>query len=316
MTGGLNSVVRSLTGPRRLRSALRQKSVAIKRVLNVLAGPTELCVRIPASVFGGDIFGVMSSQLREALIVPPPPPPAVSTRQRKSSPPSAPNAFAKHSTDFGPLADWLKQSTICNEPVAAVSKNTFRLNQNTTSENPGVSSLGPQASRLPRIATGFFRDQAGETPAVPGKSTTESVASSGTKQSFTAPALVSSLQRYWDSIGERRASNQSPASPVSSEPFASAADFQLSEPEQRTTRHAWPNFAGRDVSEKLRSFTDGTNPPQKSPRFSSQPDRQDQNAFNVEVNHANNPAPAFDDLGDRIAQILHEQALQHGIDVT
>jgi hypothetical protein len=39
-----------------------------------------------------------------------------------------------------------------------------------------------------------------------------------------------------------------------------------------------------------------------------------QNVFNVEV-HVADDGPEFDDLGDQLAAILHEQALQHGVDV-
>src|SRR5262245_42663019 len=110
MTGGLNSVVRVLTGPRRLRSALRQKTVAIGALLEALDGPGELRATIPAAVFGGDIFGVMSTQLRDSLIVPPPSTTTAPIAHRKHTLPLLENSFAKHSQNSSPLATRLKPS--------------------------------------------------------------------------------------------------------------------------------------------------------------------------------------------------------------
>ncbi len=313
---GLNTVLGTLTGPGRLRSALRQKTVAINSLLVALDGPAELRVRIPASVFGGDIFGVMSSQLREALIVPPGPAPVISQPRRKHSLPSTPDPLAKYSENFSPLVDWLKQSTFPGGPIVPISERTLPLNQNTTVHNKGVSFPGPQASRLQGTATGFLRYRAGETPAVPGKSMTELRVSSSAKQLGLAPAFISSLKRYWESARERHDTGSAPTQGPLTATSASTVDFSVSEPEQRAAPPAWPNFVGRDVAEKLRSLTNATNPLQKPARLSSQLDRQIQNVFNIEVNHANQYAPAYDNLGDRIAEILHDQALQHGIDIT
>ena len=311
----LTNFLGTLTGPRRLRSALRRKTTPIHSLLAALDGPTELGATIPAAVFGGDIFGVMSSQLREALIVPPPPTPPVSNRQRKHSFPSGSNPVVKHSENLVTLADWLKQSTLPSEPLTAISKKTLSLNQNTTAQNSDVSSLGPQASRLPGTATGFLRYQAGETPAVPGKSTTELPASSTAKRFPTvAPTLVNSLNRYWASTSARQSTSHTATERPVTESLANPVDFPVTEPEQRTVSSPWPTSVGRDVSQKLRSFAD-VNHPLKS-RLSSAPDGRIQNVFNIEVNEANHQSSSFDDLGDRLAQILHEQALQHGIDVT
>ena len=93
----LTNLLGTLTGPRRLRSALRRKTTPIHSLLVALEGPTELRATIPAAVFGGDIFGVMSSQLREALIVPPPQHTTVSIPRRKHTLPLLENSLAKHS---------------------------------------------------------------------------------------------------------------------------------------------------------------------------------------------------------------------------
>ena len=312
----LNTVLGAFTGPRRLRSALRRKTVAINSLLVALDGPAELRVRIPAAVFGGDIFGVMSSQLRDALVIPPRPAAVVSVPHRRYALASASNPVARHSQNFIPLADWLKQSTLPGELVDTHSGKVLWPTQNKTAQNPGVSFPGAQAARLRGIECSPLRFSAGEPPALPGsRSTTEFTASFATKQLSPMPALVSSLNRYWQTVCEGRNAKSSLPQPVTESP-ANTGSFPVTDSEPLTAPRAWPTSVGRDVAGKLHSFTNTTNPFPKPARLSSTPEHQIQNVFNIEVNHANQHSANFDDLGDRIAQILHEQALQHGIDVT
>ena len=305
---GLNSVVLTLTGPRRLRSALKNKTEPVRALLAALAGPGELQVRIPASVFGGDIFGVMSEQLREALVFAPPAEVPVSKSHRRRTLLSSDNPLSQYSKNsFPPLAYGVNQSTLLSEPVDNAS--TARKIE-TLSVQPSagaVSWLETQASSEPHIA-------AGEAPAISGKQTNQllsrSIASSTRRGAPGEPALVSSLKRYWNSIREIREIRDS-QSQTTEATFRTAAHGP--EPEQPAVPRAWPSLAGRDVSAKLKSLS---NSPPQSTRQNSRPDPQVQNVFNISVNHANQPTPTYDDLGERIAEILHEQALQHGIDVT
>lgn len=318
---GLNSVVRALTGPRRLRLALREKTAPIHRLLDALDGPSELQVRIPASVFGGDIFGVMSQHLREALIVPPQPEAPALKPQRKRML-RATDYQRKDSQDPLPpqIVDWLKQSTLPGESVAAVHSTTpasIPLDHNMTAQNSVPFYLGPQTSRRHGIGGDPVRFDAGETLAILANRTTELTASSTATLSPDQPALVNSLRRYWELLRERPETNHAfhPTAPGESFTTPDAARV-VSEFEKRLRPRPWPGLAGRDVSEELRSFTDGSTPPLKSARLNSPHDHQTPNVFNFELDNANQHAPNYDDLGERIAQVLHEQALQHGIDVT
>src|SRR5688572_24730056 len=102
---GLNSVVSTLTGPRRLRLALKRKTEPVRALIAALDGPGELQVRIPASVFGEDIFGVMSQQLREALAFSPPAQAPASKPHRRRTLLSSENLLAQNpSHSFPPLA--------------------------------------------------------------------------------------------------------------------------------------------------------------------------------------------------------------------
>lgn len=303
----LNTVLGTLTGPRRLRSALRRKTVAISRVLNCLSGPSELCVRIPAAVFGGDIFGVMSSQLRDSLIVAQSAPVPQLSRQRRrlnelSALKDSQNPFQLISQLHTPTTQWANSDNELTRTSLASSETS------TERSVPSFSLLETQGSPKKFEEILFDKTQSAKLKVNPATPST-------TRTLTPAPALVSSLNRYWQTVREvRDASHARPQAFV--EAPASATGFHVTDSEQHTAARAWPNLAGRDVSEKLRSFTNTANPFPQPARLSSTPERQIQNVFNIEVNQANNHSANFDDLGDRIAQILHEQALQHGIDVT
>src|SRR5688572_20970670 len=317
---GLNSVVFSLTGPKRLRSALRQKTAALNHLLGALDGPGELQVSIPASVFGGDIFSVMSQQLREALTIQPPPNTTSPIAHRKRALPSPTDPLAQHSSNpFSGIAEWLKQSTLPGEPVnssLATALASLPLDQTMISKNSEISSLGPQASRLLGIGEDTLRGNAGETPAVPGKNTTESLRTPTTRQAAAEPALVKSLRRYWQINSETHAVNRLNPAQLPTESFSNTVAAAVTQSDQQITPRVWPKSVGREVSAKLRSVTDNVIPSLKSAPLTAPPDRPIQNVFNISVNNQNQHDPNYDDLGERIAQVLHEQALEHGIDVT
>jgi hypothetical protein len=322
---GLNSFVLTMTGPKRMRSALRQRTAAIQALIDALDSPAELRMTIPAAVFGGDIFALMSQQMREGLAFAPPQDPTVWKPHRQRTLRSVEGAGDQHARNsFSVLSQWLKQpmrpddlrhEDLTRGSTPETSDESIAPRQATS----GSSSQGPQASRLHGGAENLLRSRAGETPAVPGKSTTGSAsASSVQRQAAAEPALLNSLKRYWESIRERRDSNHARQPTALGESLSNALDVPLAVFEKSAaSSRAWPEFIGRDLSDKPRSFDGG--PPNlaaKAARMGSSPDHQIQNVFNIEVNNANHAASNYDDLGERIAQILHEQAMQHGIDVT
>jgi hypothetical protein len=315
----LNTVLGALTGPRRLRSALRLKTVAISSLLVALDGPAELRVQIPAAVFGGDIFGVMSSQLRDALIVPPQSQvsPARPERRRLVGPSESP-ASNNFQTRFPLNAERATRATHRVSPVLEPTSSASLVQSESSVEKRSVPQFSPleQGISLKGIDARLFGEAllASEKPSV--VTDTPSITKTlTTRTSPLTPTLVSSLHRYWQTVREERNTRQSHQQ-HSTASATNAVDFPVTDSEQRTAPHSWPTAVGRDVSAKLRSFTDAQNPLQKSRRLSSTPERQIQNVFNIEVNQANQQSSGYDDLGDRLAQILHEQALQHGIDVT
>jgi hypothetical protein len=77
---------------------------------------------------------------------------------------------------------------------------------------------------------------------------------------------------------------------------------------------------GQEVAERLRAFTMGNgslplSSTRQFPSGSSEPVRI-QNVFHIEVQGQGTEDASFGDLSTRLADILREQAVQHGIDLT
>ena len=315
----LNIVLGTLTGPRRLRSALRQKTVAITRLLDALDGPGELRATIPAAVFGGDIFGVISEQLREALVVPSPSAPILSRSVRQASRSLLENPFAKHPQNvFPPLATHIKQSTKTSLPSTTPSRNSESSSleppasdaysiTDLTEQQPLAHALVPSLTRFHELSD-VLQQQPIDSATSPAVRLAQTA-----RLAPAEPCFVNSLNRYWQAVREARETRHSGSQTVTEFP-ANPGSFPDGDSEQHTAPRAWPTSVGRDVTQKLRSFV-GVDVPLKS-GLGSAPDRQIQNLFNIEVNQASHQSSNYDDFGDRLAQILHEQALQHGIDVT
>lgn len=310
---GLHAVMNCFTGPRRLRSVLRQSTAPMHQLLKSLDGPTELRASIPATVFGGDIFDVMSQHLRAALMCPPP--------QRTSAPRSARRKHVLQSTGQSGFAKAGFQNPLDVFPLL-----DSRLMRSTLSESTSTSAFSP-VMLDPMPALRRLDDSSGERVMVHPRGNTnltevkkkneilqQPQIHQDTRTLAVAPALVNSLQRYWELMPEKRETHT--LQPSHAEVLTGAAGFPITEPEQRTASRSWPTFTGNDVAEKLRAFGTGSHSSLKPTRSNTTPDHQVQNVFNIEVRNGNQNAPTYDDLGERIAAILHEQALQHGIDVT
>lgn len=324
---GLKSFVRVMSGPRCLRSALRQKTEVCQRLLTVLSSPVELQVSIPVSVFGGDIFSVMSEQLRDALVVPPPAGGTVVNANRRRSmlaPESGASSFSKN---LLPLATQHTRSTLPSESLA--SPNVLKepaWAQTAPSRNSARVSPESLAPSAP-ISADQFRQAAVRSRTPTREAATfpnANHSSNSTKAAATAPAFVNSLNRYFQLLGETRDTTRANPATVSTDTPITRRDVAAadaaSDSEQQAAARTWPTFVGRELSEKLRTLNDTPGDQSKlsttTPRLNSPADHQIQNVFNIEVKNENQPGSGFDDLADRIAEILNEQALHHGIDVT
>lgn len=325
----LNNLLGTLTGPRRLRSVLRQKTVAISSLLVALERTAELRATIPAAVFGGDIFGVMSTQLRDALIVPPPPASVVSRPHRKQSIALLENSFAKHSKDLfsenvlSPLAARLKRLTLPGD-TSLNPTTPFRNTEGLSSESLAeVSENSPRQQTLASKRAHALSqpiEHALQRSSVTGLSAITAATSSTPTFAPASNALVNNLNRYWQHALETNRASRANESIAANDQSGVSHHTTVSDLEQPGST-VWSNpmitddFKSRaSVNERRSPLNETTNSVAGRALRSERPKSGPEPDFNFHP--ANNHAPHYDDLGDRLAQILHEQALQHGIDVT
>lgn len=150
----------------------------------------------------------------------------------------------------------------------------------------------------------------------PSTGRTDSV--EGSESQNVTPVLVEKLREYW-----RLSHTESPSEKVSAYPGNPIIDRDNAASFPALPRHtlapgSWPEMTGRQVAEKIDSFISGRDTPglARSVRQVIQSDLPEkveiQNVFNIQVRSEEKSR----DLSEKIADILHEQALQHGIDVT
>ena len=88
-------------------------------------------------------------------------------------------------------------------------------------------------------------------------------------------------------------------------------------PDSPLASQSWPRMTGRQVAQKLGAFVSGdidTSGQAGQPLPSGAPEKIEiQNTFHIEVKSGRDRTT---ELSERIADILREQALQHGIDIT
>ncbi len=166
-----------------------------------------------------------------------------------------------------------------------------------------------------------------ENDAAPGRedlfsSTGKTDSVEGSEPQNTTPVLVEKLREYWRLSRPENSPEKIPAHPGSPITERSNADTSFPAlPRYTIAPGSWPEMTGRQVAEKIDSFISGRGAPglARSVRQVIQSDLPEkveiQNVFNIQVRSEESRGNSRD-LSEEIADILHEQALQHGIDVT
>ena len=85
----------------------------------------------------------------------------------------------------------------------------------------------------------------------------------------------------------------------------------------------WPRLSGHKMAERLQAFVSGSLPPEPGHAAATNADGRRveiNNTFNIQVGPGaeggGTGEAALIDLSDQVAEILRQQAIQHGIDVT
>lgn len=323
MSAGIASFLAKGTGPRELRSALRLKTKRLGALLQALDTVKTVRAELPHNVLGGDLLELLSNRMRELLQNEEEARTAVAAvlvrRSRFTDrtafvrPPKS--AFPLNSepgrSSAGGLAAW-KPVLQERDPFPALPASQSIVLAAAPFAPPQQQDIS-QADRQPvRAASDNNRNWF---PLDKGQVMTRKRSGE-----MVRSLLAAKLQEYWE-LGwpqetSKKDSNQiSGAGAKSETSTAPQSPWHLAAQAPRS----WPEITAQQVGRRIQSLAAGASSGHALQTInSSSPDKVEiQNIFNIEVKTEGGRGPGFaDDLSERIANILREQALQHGIDIT
>lgn len=309
------------TGPTRFSTQLRERTEAVNNFFRSLGTLNGLKAEVPESVLGGDIFSLLSQSLQQMLLQP-----ELSeqekypVRPQKAGFNAGPNRF-----DVKEISKFLLKSLLPEESKANFSppltsseskKKPFPL---TGSENSYREKEFFSEQHTPEIL------KMHPSPESLGHNTNSRSFASGdgsdegvkTREERVGSIFVKKLREYWmlSQQGQRTEGELSQRADVEKERGRNVPSHIL--PNSPLTSRSWPQMTGGQVAQKLGAFVSGDVDASKQIGQTLHPGASEkveiQNTFHIEVKSEGDRTT---DLSERIADILREQALQHGIDIT
>jgi hypothetical protein len=351
----IHQFLAAATGPSKLRSDLRRRTQSVRGFFNALDGVTTVGEEVPPSILGGDIHALMSHRLQQQLLnLAQPDREQEIVRTRRSqlleagfnldpnskpfsspamdtgssySPPTSPSRLRREVPQFS-AATPSKTAAAAEEfnlMPPAVGKAHLAPPQSTSAPLPIDAVLLKtlqQSITVPQLAQGL-NQEVSKRQSVSSERTGMSPRTRSLGQSAES-LLIKKLQTYWQ-LSQQEATLKQSAVDAANEGIDTLTKMPpfLSSTPNLTSSQAWPEITGQRASQILGSLVtgqplSGTAKTVKQTIRTDLPDKVEiRNIFNVEVKsqteHGDRSIP---DLSEKIADILREQAVQHGIDIT
>jgi hypothetical protein len=325
------------SGPARVRAQLKGQTRALTQTAARLSAEQVQSARLvdtplPETVLGGDLLGLLSGPLQALLRGEAPDPtisePVPGTRPRLDAPTS--QRKRKPTYQAGGVADRKFRRAGANgsndqkKPGRGVDGGrTPVIQSEPVSRAPGLAGLSStpvqsaSAGGAPVDAKRVFRAERGD-------------GAPGVKRPMAATLLAREVEEYFQPAP---ASASQPA-PMTAEPrpalpkdagAARAVAHLGSGPAAAASAGAllargWPVLSGRLVAERLQAFVAGGLPPEPGGAAGSSGEGQRvevNNTFHIQVGSAaDRDGSPLGELSNQVAEILRQQAIHHGIDVT
>ena len=294
-------------GPARMRAELRRSIRSANRLLQSARSVQAMKTTIPQSIFGGDVLALMSDRLRRFL--------------QDNEPETAALEVAGRSAAFPPGASERGPGHAA-APAATSEPGRPALGKLSAEPAPVPSfSDVPQGARRAQFHAGLH-DESGarrsfSSPEYETRGERSFLASPPpplhARNSAAQPALVKKLNEYWSLSRQERSERKS--GPIS----ANATTAGLSDSAGLSRNDARPTMTlmpARHMAERLRAFVAGRS--LSSVRLGEPADKPGQSETAPAASTA--PPPHLEistrELSDLMADILREQAIQHGVDIT
>jgi hypothetical protein len=323
------------TGPSKLRSELRLKTKPLNRLLKAFKVIRTLQTQVPREVMGGDVLALMSEHLRQILSYSEPLEKvmAVTGKSRFTPQNKVPLDLEREGFSLSKGDAGVTPAGSAKKPfyLPDLEKTVFQ-NQDLVSSTSLLSPryikkelkdvISKERNQSGQPVTSLFVEKLREYRQLSQKSRIlEGNLSHPTQvekdrrgNGFLSPALLNSFV-------EPR-SRPEILKPLEEEEKRNRTSFSTLSNRTLTPR-PWPEMTGQEIAEKLHAFVSGQRGFNSSEHIRqtipvNSPEKVEiQNIFHIEVKAAGDRDPgSLQDLSEKITDILRQQALQHGIDIT
>ncbi len=330
MKTGITRFLVKATGPSRLRSELRLKTKPLDTLLKAMDAIWILQTRVPRDVLEGGVLALMSGRLRQLL-------------QYPEQPEKVMGAVTAHRRGFASLdnssGDLEREKLSLSPALAKKSSDPLDLWEAPFQSRKSVfpaSWLNPKQTWKEQRDVIFRRRNRRGQPATPFL-----VKKLGEYRQLSQGARIPEGDLNQSTGVEKDRGRNGILSPTlwrnALESASRPEIFKPSEEGGRRKRtsfstlsgrtlasRSWPEMTGQQIAQRLHAFVSGQGSSDSSQRVQkitpinpSSEKVEIQNIFNIEVEASGGrEAGSLRDLSEKIAHILREQALQHGIDIT
>lgn len=320
MISCVSDLIATATGPSRLRSELRSKTKPMSSLLIAINAPSCVKTSVPVDVFGGDIFSLFSKRLQEALQYVEEPKIIGSGSLRKSQFPVAINADRSSATNASPSRVSEPARSLKSEDTHFVNmapSERFSVSDAVYSEEAAaflnLASIDESKEYAPiMLRTVTHKNQLSNQAG--GSVTVEPKKNEHTQTSI----LVEKLREYWE-LSQREQQREYVLNQKDDICKETGKNISSSiSPPATSIMHSWPEITEQQISQKIRSIISGQEPfdfPEHAEIQNNLPGKVEvKNVFNIDMKASG--SSSINDLSEKIVDILREQALQHGIDIT
>lgn len=322
MSASLHRLYRLASGPRRLQADLQASAAALRDLKVASQLPLTAATSLAPTLASGPILELVGSRLRPSLVAPPPPGTATGERgqrttqaaaaressARQSAPPTSPaqyrtaarlSNFAEHDSETGRTAASFATSRRPARRLEAPSAPTHHQGSHGVDAVPTARPAGRSTPPTPPPP-----------PSTPTCSPADREAPSGRES-----ALVRQLSRYWQlprGSSEARRTPGGPAAPLHEPP--QLPELSGAAPQQNTHAPGWERLAAEGSVRGLAEAVTHRRPSRSAHQVpAGEATVEIQNVFNVAVR---SEAIERSDLAEQLAELLHEQVVRHGIELS
>jgi hypothetical protein len=304
--------------PQRLRLALRARTRPLRLVLHQAATLRRVKTITPANILGGELLGLLSLRLQsllqanESLRIP------IESSNRQAANWSSVQAVASPMPPaFSSVAGIQKPSNVASgksgvNSLAGLSR--FNpLGQRTQSPTPFVAFAPEYESQTIELLEG---EPSGKQEAnLPSFEEQQC-----DRKSLAATSMLAQkLKQYWELHHNQETMKKEAAQQRASDTQLNEAELHPQSTSRSCSTSSWPEQTAQQLARQMSGAGRALSSSQTRQQVQTgTPDKLEiQNIFNIELkSSAGNLTDPASKLADSLSEILREQALQHGIDIT